>query len=238
MTVLVLGATGMTGRSVVSQLLANGHRVRIIVRSVEIISEEIVNNPNLEILQAAVLDLSDHHLAEQVNDCTAIISCLGHNMDFKGLFSQPRRLCTEAVRRVCVAIEKQAKHRAKFILISSVGVTSSEDTNKRSWFDRALLFVLRHTLPPHRDNETAAQYLHDIIGTNNPTIEWCCVRPDSLINAEISTYQLTHSPVTGIVSGRPTTRKNVGHFMVELVENSNSWKKWKFKMPVIMNIEE
>ena len=238
MTVLVLGATGMTGRSVVAQLLANGHRVRIIVRSVEKISAEIVNNPNLETIPAVLLDLSDHHLAKQVKGCSAIISCLGHNMDFKGIFGQPRRLCTETVRRVCAAIEKQSIHSTKFILISSVGVTSPTDTNKRSWFDRALLFLLRHTLPPHRDNETAAQYLRDIIGTKHKTIEWCCVRPDSLINAEISNYQLSLSPVTGITTGRPTSRKNVGHFMVELVENSNSWKKWKFEMPVVMNAKQ
>ncbi len=238
MTVLVLGATGMTGRSVVAQLLAKGHRVRIIVRSVEEISEEIGNNPNLEILQAAVLDLSDHHLAGQVKDCAAIISCLGHNMDIKGLFGQPRQLCTETVRRVCFAIEENAKQKVKFILISSVGVTNPEDTNKRSWFDRALLFLLRHTLPPHRDNETAAQYLHGIIGTKHQTIEWCCVRPDSLINAEISNYEVTHSPTTGITSGRPTARKNVANFMAELVENSDTWNKWKLKMPVIMNVQE
>jgi len=238
MPVLVLGASGMIGRSVVSQLLANGHRVRIILRSSASISDEIINNPNLEILQAAVLDLSDDHLAGQVKDCTAVISCLGHNISFSGLFGQPRQLCTQAVRRVCHAIEKQPGHPTKFILISSVGVTGPEDTNQRTWFDRALLFVLRHTLPPHRDNETAAQFLHDHVGTRNRAIQWCCVRPDTLINAEISEYEITHSPLTGITSGRPTSRKNVAHFMVELFENAAIWQKWKFKMPVIMNASQ
>ena len=33
MTVLVVGATGMTGRALVEQLLSKGHTVRAIVRS-------------------------------------------------------------------------------------------------------------------------------------------------------------------------------------------------------------
>lgn len=235
MTILVLGATGMTGRCVVTQLLSNGHKVRIIVRSTDNISTDILNSSEIEIIRAAVLDLSDQQIATQVAGCTSIVSCLGHNMDFRGLFGHPRQLCTQTVRRMCAVLQRNAVQPVKFIMISSVGVTSPEDNNQRSWFDRALLLLLRHTLPPHRDNETAAQFLSDNISASNSKIQWCCVRPDSLINAEISPVEVTHNPLTAITSGRPTTRGNVAKFMVELIENREKWDKWQFKMPVIMN---
>ena len=61
------------------------------------------------------------------------------------------------------------------------------------------------------------------------------MRPDSLIDANISQYETVKSPVTGLFTGRPTTRANVAHFIVELVMSSVTWNKWKFKTPVIMN---
>ena len=95
--------------------------------------------------------------------------------------------------------------------------------------------MLHWFLPPHRDNETAAEYLHEEIAENNTHIEWCCVRPDSLINADISSYEIVQSPMTGIFSGRPTSRANVAHFMEALIESTTLWSEWKFRMPVIMN---
>jgi hypothetical protein len=73
------------------------------------------------------------------------------------------------------------------------------------------------------------------VGKENKYLEWCIVRPDSLIDADVSQYDTTESPTTGIFSGRPTTRSNVAHFMTKLSEDNALWSKWKFKMPVIMN---
>ena len=120
----------------------------------------------------------------------------------------------------------------------AVGVQNPDLGEKRTWFERTLLDLLRHTIPPHRDNESAVGYLHGTVGNENKHIEWCSVRPDSLINAEISPYDIKESPVTGILTGRPTARSNVAHFMSELIENEELWDTWKFKMPVIMNSSE
>jgi hypothetical protein len=56
-----------------------------------------------------------------------------------------------------------------------------------------------------------------------------------LIDAEVSAYVIEPSPITGILTGRPTARANVAHFMCELIEDEALWSKWKFGMPVIMN---
>ena len=236
MKILVVGATGMTGSALVAQLLEGGHKVRVIVRLPQKFPAEILNNSNLSITEAAILDLSDKELEEQVRGCNAVVSCLGHVMDFKGIFGNPRKLCTQAIQRLCKAIEKNdTSEPIKFILMNSVGITNPDSDDKRTFFDRMVLGLLYYTLPPHRDNEMAAEHLHKNIGENNDHIEWCSVRPDSLINADISPYEITQSPVTGIFTGRPTSRDNVAHLMVALIESATLWTEWKFRMPVIMN---
>ncbi len=238
MTILVVGATGMTGRSLVEQLRDKGHEVRAVMRSPDKFSADVLKNPNLAVVEAAILDLSDEALAELVANCHAVVSCLGHVMDFRGMFGNPRRLCTDATQRLCNAIEKSnSPVPTKFILMNTVGVKNLECDGKRAWFERGLLFLLRYALPPHKDNETAAQYLQEKIGRNSNQIEWSSVRPDSLINADISRYEIRGAPVTGIFSGRPTSRANVAHFMIELIENIGLWNQWKFEMPVIMNTQ-
>jgi nucleoside-diphosphate-sugar epimerase len=237
--ILVVGATGMTGRSVVEQLLSNNHQVRVIVRSTQSLSAEVLNNPNSTVIETSILDLTAEELAKHVSNCNAVISCLGHTMDFKGMFGEPKRLCTDATRRLCNAIEaNDAPEATKFILMNTVGVQNPELGETRTWYDRGLLFLLRHCLPPHRDNETAAEYLDLSVGKHNKHIEWCSVRPDALINAEISPYEIVASPTTGIFTGRPTSRSNVARFMTELVENTALWNIWKLRMPVIMNCAE
>ncbi len=235
-TTLVVGATGMTGRCVVEQLLGRNHDVRVIVRSSHKLSSAVLKNPKTVVIEAAVLDLTDQEMAEHVKGCDAVVSCLGHVMNFGGMFGEPKRLCTDATRRLCKAIEESSPtDPTKFILMNTVGVANPDVDEKRTWYESGLLFLLRHLLPPHRDNETAAEYLQTTVGKHNRYFEWCSVRPDSLIDAEVSSYDITESPVTGIFTGRPTTRANVAHFMIELIEDAELWNTWKFKMPVIMN---
>ena len=226
----------MTGRRLVEQLLGKNYKVRIIVRSSHKLPADIVENPNTMTIEASVLDLTDEEVTEHVKDCDAVVSCLGHVMDFKGIFGEPKKLCTDATRNLCNSLEKYSLPKpTKFILMNTVGVQNPDLEEKRNWFERGLLTLLHHTLPPHRDNETAAEYLHKTVGKENKSIEWCCVRPDSLINAEVSPYDITESPTTGIINGRPTARSNVAHFMTDLIENEELWNTWKFRMPVIMN---
>jgi nucleoside-diphosphate-sugar epimerase len=236
MNVLVVGATGMTGRALVEQLLSKGKKVRVIARSPQKLPVEVIDHPNVTLIEASVLDLTELEMVGHTRDCDAVISCLGHVMDLKGLFGNPRRLCAEATRRLCDAIEENRPAQpVKFILMNTVGVENPDLEEKRAWYECCLLKLLHHTLPPHRDNEIAAAHLHQHVGKESKYIEWCSVRPDSLINAEVSAYDIEESPTTGIFTGRPTARANVAHFMIELIENAGLWSTWRFRMPVIMN---
>ena len=210
------------------QLLGMNYKVRVIVRSSRKLPPEVSGNPTTTVVEAGLLDLTDEEMAEHVKNCHVVVSCLGHVPNLKGIFGKPRKLCTDATRRLCNAIEKnRPPEPTKFILMNTVGVQNPDLREKRTWFERGLLTLLRHTLPPHRDNETAAKHLHGTVGKENKHIEWCIVRPDSLIDAEVSPYDIKESPVTGLLTGRPTTRSNVAQLITELIENAELWSTWK-----------
>lgn len=235
-TTLVVGATGATGSLLLEQLLSAGNHVRAIVRSPEKLAHDLRRHPNLKIIHASVLDIADAEIAEHVRGCDAVISCLGHVMDFKGVFGAPKLLCTDAVRHLCKAIEaNKPTHPVRFVLMNTVGVANPDYDARRTLSDRAVLALLHCGLPPHRDNECALQHLRQQVGTANQYIEWCAVLPDSLTNSNVSQYEIQPSPVTGIFSGRPTARANVAHFMVALVGGVALWQQWKFRTPVIMD---
>lgn len=132
----------MTGQPLVQQLLDRNHNVRVVVRSPHKLTAKVLENPNIIVNEATVLDLTDEEMAEQVKNCDAVVSCLGHTLDFKGMFGDPKKLCTDATRRLCNAIEKNTPSKpTKFILMNTVGVKNPDCEEKRAWFERALLFT-------------------------------------------------------------------------------------------------
>lgn len=240
MTTLVVGASGATGRRLVEQLLDRGQNVRAIVRSPEALPDTLTNHENLSVIHASVLELSDAQMLEHVSGCQAVASCLGHNMTFKGIFGQPRRLVTDATRRLCDAIKASSPDvPIKFVLMNTAGNSNRDLTEPVSFGHQCVIGLLRLLLPPHVDNEQAADYLRTQIGPDNNVIEWAAVRPDGLIDEEQVTEYTAHASPTrcAIFNSGKTSRINVGHFMADLITNDVIWNQWKGQMPVIYNKE-
>jgi nucleoside-diphosphate-sugar epimerase len=240
MTTLVVGASGATGRQLVEQLLDRGQQVRAIVRSPENLPEILRNQESLSLIEASVLDLSDAEMPRYVEGCDAVASCLGHNLSFKGIFGPPRRLVTDATRRLCNAI-KAARPKApvKFVLMNSTGNSNRDLKEPISFGQKCVIGLIRLLVPPHADNEQAADYLRVQIGQQDSVIEWAAVRPDTLVNEdEVSEYEVHPSPIrSAIFDAGKTSRINVGHFMAELITDDELWNQWNGQMPVIYNKE-
>jgi hypothetical protein len=235
-TVLVVGATGATGKHVVNQLLDKGHRIKAVVRKETHMKELLTANASnygdrLSLTEASLLDLSDDQLKNLVMGTDAVVSCLGHNMNFQGMWGHPRRLVTDATKRL-TGVMQQSCPSSKFILMGSNGVANPNgNDDPRSRTDRTVLWLLRYLVPPHADNEGAASYLYNL-GTNG--LEWSVVRPSDLIDAPVSEYTLDAKPWPGLFSpSSPATRANVAHCMVDMILNDKVWDEWKFKMPVL-----
>ena len=236
MTVLVVGASGATGRKLVAQLLIQKHKVKIIVRSAEKLPEVWKTNSNLKIITASILALSTTELNEIVKDCDAVASCLGHHLTWKGVFGQPRKLVTDATERLCTAIAaNNPSKKIKFVLMNTTGNRNRDLEESISFAQKCVIGLLRLLLPPHVDNEKAADYLRTEIRQNNNAIEWVAVRPDGLIDEEeVTDYEIHPSPTrSAIFNAGKVSRINVGHFMARLINDTNLWDTWKGQKPVI-----
>ena len=238
MKYLILGATGATGRLLAQQLLDRGQQLKVVVRSAERLPEAVRNHANCSVVEASFLDLNDEEIRELVSDCDGVASCLGHNISFKGIYGKPRRLVTDAVRRSCEAIiANKPENQIRFALLNTTGNRNRDLNEPIPFGNRIVISLLRLLLPPHPDNEQAAEYLRVKIGQNNPNISWVAARPDGLIDEdEVSEYTLHESPTRNpIFDAGKTSRINLAHFMAGLLTNNDLWAEWAGRMPVIYN---
>ncbi len=236
MTVLVVGASGATGKHLVEHLLIIKYKVKVIVRSPEKLPELWKTNDSLQIISASLLELSDTKMSEIVSGCDAVASCLGHNLTWKGVYGEPRKLVTDATRRLCDAIAATSpKQRVKYVLMNTTGNSNRDLNEPISIAQKCVIGLLRLILPPHVDNENAADYLRTKIGQNNQFIEWTAVRPDGLINEDkVTDYEIYPSPTrSAIFNAGKVSRINVAHFMAQLINDNALWNTWKGQMPVI-----
>ncbi len=240
MTTLIVGATGATGRLLVSQLLDRGVHVKAIVRSPDKLPGTVATHPNLSVIRATVLDLSEADLNHHVSGCDAVASCLGHTLNLSGIYGHPRRLVTGTLRRLCGAVmaAKPVKP-VKVVLMNTTANSNRDLPEKRSVGEKLVIGMVRLLLPPQVDNEEAADYLRTTIGRNDASIQWTVVRPDSLIDTnEVSEYDVYPSPIRSpIFDAGTTSRINVAHFMADLITDDRVWERWKGQMPVVYNMD-
>ena len=237
MDVLLLGGTGRTGGRVLQQLLGRGASVRAVVRSAERLPAGVASDPRLAAVEADLLSMSDEQVREQVDGCDAVISCLGHTISAHGVFGPPRDLVTRSVERVCRAVRELRPARPlKLILMSSVSVNrpGGLDT-RRGRLEKATVWTLRGLVPPARDNQRAADFLHDVVEAADPCLEWVAVRPDSLREGDVTEYALHEGLVDSLFRPGETNMANVAHFMCELATDVEVWAAWRGKLPVIVN---
>ena len=237
-TTLVVGASGATGMQLIEQLLMMQQNVRAIVRTPEYLPESWRNNDRLSIIEASVLEIEEDKMSEYVSGCHAVASCLGHNLTWKGIYGEPRKLVTDSVQLLCKAIKKaEPSSPIKFVLMNTTGNPNRDLNEPISRGQKLVIGILRPLLPPHVDNEKAADYLRTNVGQKDKFIEWVAVRPDNLVNEDkVTEYELHASPTrSAIFNAGPTSRINVGNFMARLITENNIWYEWKGQMPVIYN---
>lgn len=234
-TVLLLGGTGRTGLRTLRQLLDRGVQVRAIVRSASKLPTELATSPRLTVIEASLLSLGDEELQRHLRGCDAVISCLGHVLTLRGIFGPPLDLVARATRRVCRAIEAlRPAAPVRFVLLSSVSVHRPGAADaRRGGGERAFLGLLRALVPPARDNQRAADFLADVIGTGSAFVEWAVVRPDTLLEGEVSSYAIHPGLVNTLSSPGSTRMSSVAHLLCELVTDRAAWAAWKGKLPVV-----
>ena len=239
---LILGATGGCGRKALAELLSRGGvAVTAVVRSESRLPPEVSGHQNLSVVVAPEghLALSEEAMRVHLRGCDAVVCCLGHNLNFRGVFGHPKRLCTDTTRQICEAFKLLAPEKpVRYIVVSTEGVDRPDGADpERSRAERFVFWLLSNILPPHADNMANADYLHsEVSGTHNPHVDFCAVRPSSMIDAEQATEFTTHDTLQcGLFNPGTTTRANVGAFMADLVTEDAVWEQWKDSFPHILD---
>ncbi len=238
MKTLVVGASGATGKLLVADLLERNIEVLAIVRPSSSLKETFGSNSNYREVSASITEMADGELSPLLEDRDAVLSCLGHNLTFRGLFGKPRRLVTDTIKKLARVIDAlQPDNKVKVILMNTVGNSNRDVPERPPLSQRIVVSILRYIIPPHADNEQAADFLRNCIARDHSYIEWVVVRPDSLADeTEVSEYEIHPSPTRNAIfdAGR-TSRINVANFMANLATNAETWAAWRGKMPVIYN---
>lgn len=154
-TFLVLGATGGTGKHFVAKALADGHRVRALVRSQ---GKLPFGDANLEVLHGSITDIADTDAL--VAGVDFVISMLGDKT-----LQKSAKINAAFIKRL---VPSMRRHGVKRFLYQAGGL--SRPYGKRL---SPLFWAIRHILArdfigQHQDNEAVMAYL----ATEALDIEW------------------------------------------------------------------
>ncbi len=158
---LIIGASGGTGRQLVEQALAQGHEVTAFVRNPARLS---VQHPKLRIVQGDVLVPTSLEPAVRGQD--AVLSALGHKK-----FLGPSRILSEGTANLLRAMKSAGVPR--LICESSLGVGST--AGRGGVF--ATLFVYPIILPFYAWDKLRQEKLIE-----ESDLDWVIVRPAALTN--------------------------------------------------------
>ena len=205
MKVLVLGATGGTGRLIVRDALAKGHVVKALVRS-----KAGVDLPGADLIEGDARDAGVLQRALEGSD--AVISALGTGMGFSEV-----TLLTVATRALVTAMRHTGVRR--LVCISALGVGDSKG-HGGFVFDRLFQPLLLSQAYKDKERQEAT--------IRASSLDWVVVRPTQLTDhpARGSVRALTE--LTGFHGGK-VSRADVAKFVVEQLTTDT----WLRQTPVV-----
>ncbi len=127
MRVLLLGATGYSGKAVLAEAIKQGHKVTVLVRDA---SKVPIQHTNLTIVEGDVLDPGV--VASVLHKQQAVIQCLGLGGKGDG---KPSTFISDATKIMVAEMEKQNVKR--LIAMSNVGAGNS--IAFQPWFFRKII---------------------------------------------------------------------------------------------------
>ena len=205
MKVLIIGATGATGKILMREALAQGHEVTALARNPSALAPE---DHRLRVLQGNALDVSSMEAAVVGQD--AVLLALGTRS------SRPTTLFSESTHNVIGAMDKHGVRR--LVCITGIGVGDSKG-HVGFLYDRIIRpFVVRNVYEDKERQEVAIQ---------QSDLEWVIVRParltDEPARGEYGVY------LKGSYKAKTISRADVADFMLAQLTDDT----YVHKTPVI-----
>lgn len=200
--ILVLGATGGTGRQIVREALARGHEVTALVRSAD-------RARDLTPARLLVGDARDESaLREAVRGQDAVVSSLGTPVS---PFREVTLLST-ATRALVSAM--QAEHVTRLVCITGIGAGDSAG-HGGFLFDRVIFPLLLRRVYADKDRQEAIVRASDL--------DWVLVRPSVLNDRSQPGTVRALTDLSGFHGGS-ISRADVARFVVEQVR-ADTWRR-------------
>ncbi len=206
MNILVLGATGGTGRLIVSDAVAKGHSVVALVRS-----SAGADLPGAELIEGDARD--EITLRRAMDGCDAVASALGTGMGFRKV-----SLLTETTRALVPAMARGGLRR--LVCISALGVGDSRG-HGGFVFDRLFQPLLLREAYKDKDRQEAA--------IRASPLDWVIVRPAMLTDDPARGTVRAVTDLAGINGGK-IARADVARFTVDQLTTDT----WLRRTPVIL----
>ncbi len=196
----IIGASGGTGRQLVTQALERGHVVTAFVRNS---SRFPMKHPQLLVIQGDVLNYAAVETAMQGQD--AVVSALGHKR-----FFYPTRILSEGTRNILRAMEVHSIPR----LVCETSLGLGDSVGRLGLY--FTLFIIPVILPFYFWDKTRQEQL---IAASK--VEWIIVRPGMLTNGrKRNTYRHGFKLGSFIWTVR-ISRADVADFMLnQLADNT------------------
>jgi uncharacterized protein YbjT (DUF2867 family) len=198
--ILIVGATGGTGRQLVTQALERGYAVTALVRDP---SRLQVDHPQLTVIQGDVLD--GDSVVAAMRGQEAVLSALGHRRYFS-----PTRILSEGTRNILRAMESHGVPR--LVCETSLGIGDSAGRMGLYY----TFFVIPVILPLYFWDKARQERL---IAASN--VEWVIVRPGVLTNGDKRGRSRHGRHVGNFLWTVRVSRADVADFMLnQLAEDS------------------
>ena len=192
--ILIVGATGGTGRELVTRALARGHAVTALVRNP---SRLRIDHPQLTVVKGDVLDRGSVDAAMRGQD--AVLSALGHQRYF-----YPTRILSEGTSNILRAMGAHGVSR--FVCETSLGLGDSAGRLGLPY----TLFVIPVILPFYFWDKTRQERAIAL-----SSIEWVIVRPGALTHGA-ARGAFRHGPTIGsFLLPVSISRADVAEFMLD-----------------------
>lgn len=199
-SVLIVGATGGTGRELVAQALERGYAVTALARDP---AKLRIDHPRLTVARGDVLDAAS--VAAAVRDHDAVLCALGHKRYF-----QPTRILSDGTRNILRAMEACGVRR--LVCETSLGIGDSAGRLGLYY----TFFVIPVILPFYFWDKTRQER-----AIAESDVDWIVVRPGVLTNGRARNRVIQGPGVGNFLWTVRIARADVASFMLDqLVSNA------------------
>jgi putative NADH-flavin reductase len=201
MKILVIGATGATGRELAAQGTALGHEITAAVRHPE--SADLPAS-----VRVARVDVTDSaSLAAAVVSQDAVVSSLGTKLSRK-----PTTLLSEGTRKLVTAMREAGVRR--LVCITGIGAGDSKGHGG---------FLYDQIIQPLLLNEIYKDKTRQEVVVRESGLDWTLVRPGQLTNGAKTERLRALTDLAGVTVGK-VSRADVAAFILAHINDEKSFR--------------